>query len=77
MRPPSGTWLLDESKSTTAGALVHATHVDDRELARIAASGATVGLCPITEANLGDGIFPAARFMAFAGSRRSDPTRTS
>ena len=48
--------------------LVHATHVDNRELARIASVGATVGLCPITEANLGDGIFPAARFTALTGS---------
>ena len=48
--------------------LVHATHVDHRELERIAASGAAVGLCPITEANLGDGVFPAARFNALSGS---------
>ena len=34
----------------------------------IAASGATVGLCPITESNLGDGIFPAAQFQALTGS---------
>lgn len=39
--------------------LVHATHVTDAELASIAASGANVVLCPITEAYLGDGIFPA------------------
>ena len=39
--------------------LVHATHADAAERAAIAAAGAVIGLCPITEANLGDGIFPA------------------
>jgi formimidoylglutamate deiminase len=61
-------WLLDSFDVNDRWCLVHSTHVDDRELERIAASGATVGLCPITEANLGDGIFPAARFLALNGS---------
>ncbi|HQT46316.1 MAG TPA: formimidoylglutamate deiminase [Acidocella sp.] len=39
--------------------LIHATHANAAERAAIAASGAVIGLCPITEANLGDGIFPA------------------
>ncbi len=38
--------------------LVHATHLSDREIALLAASGAVAGLCPTTEANLGDGLFP-------------------
>jgi formiminoglutamate deiminase len=62
------TWLLDAFGVDERWCLVHATHVDVRELERIAASGATVGLCPITEANLGDGIFPAAQFLALSGS---------
>ena len=62
------TWLLDEYDIDDRWCLVHATHVDSRELERIARSGATVGLCPITEANLGDGVFPAAQFLALAGS---------
>ena len=62
------TWLLDAFDVDDRWCLVHATHVDHRELERIAASGATVGLCPITEANLGDGIFPAAQFLALSGS---------
>ena len=62
------TWLLDSFDVNDQWCLVHATHVDHRELERIAASGATVGLCPITEANLGDGIFPAAQFLALSGS---------
>ncbi|HEX3844108.1 MAG TPA: formimidoylglutamate deiminase [Steroidobacteraceae bacterium] len=47
--------------------LVHATHVTSWELERIAAAGAVVGLCPITEASLGDGVFPALEFQAFGG----------
>jgi formimidoylglutamate deiminase len=61
-------WLLDAFDVDRRWCLVHATHVDGRELERIAGSGATVGLCPITEANLGDGIFPAAQFLALSGS---------
>jgi formimidoylglutamate deiminase len=62
------TWLMDTVGVDELWCLIHATHVDERELERIAASGATVGLCPITESNLGDGIFPAARFAALHGS---------
>jgi formimidoylglutamate deiminase len=47
--------------------LVHATHATAGELERIAASGAVVGLCPMTEASLGDGVFPAPEFRALAG----------
>ncbi len=47
--------------------LVHATHATGAELERIAAAGAVVGLCPMTEASLGDGVFPALEFRALAG----------
>jgi len=47
--------------------LVHATHVSPAEIRQIAASGAVVGLCPTTEANLGDGVFPAEEFLAAGG----------
>jgi formimidoylglutamate deiminase len=47
--------------------LVHATHVEAGEVAAIAASGAVAGLCPTTEANLGDGLFPLAPFLAQGG----------
>ncbi len=47
--------------------LVHATHATDGELATIATAGAVVGLCPTTEANLGDGIFATAAFAARGG----------
>jgi len=60
-------WLLDHAPVDTRWCLVHATHVDPEELAGIARSGAVVGLCPITEANLGDGIFPAAELLEADG----------
>jgi formimidoylglutamate deiminase len=48
--------------------LVHATHADAAELAAVAKTKAVIGLCPITEANLGDGIFDAGRFLEAGGS---------
>ena len=47
--------------------LVHATHLEDAEIAGIARQGATVALCPTTEANLGDGLFPMREFLAANG----------
>ncbi|HJV60296.1 MAG TPA: formimidoylglutamate deiminase [Albitalea sp.] len=61
-------WLLDELPLDGRWCLVHATHADAGELRAIAAAGATVGLCPTTEANLGDGIFPAADYLATGGA---------
>jgi formimidoylglutamate deiminase len=55
-------WLLDHHSLDARWCLVHATHVDAAETARLIAAGAVVGLCPTTEANLGDGIFPFADF---------------
>jgi formimidoylglutamate deiminase len=60
-------WLLDHAGLDPRWCLIHATHLTPREIAELAASGATVGLCPITEANLGDGVFPAAEFVAQGG----------
>ncbi len=60
-------WLLDHASVDARWCLVHATHVDEAELDGIVGTGAVAGLCPITEANLGDGIFPAGRFMASGG----------
>jgi len=47
--------------------LVHATHIDAAETRDLARSGAIAGLCPLTEANLGDGVFPAPDYRAQAG----------
>ena len=60
-------WLMDIVEVDDHWCLVHATHASQHELERIAASGAVVGLCPITESNLGDGIFPAAQFLSVGG----------
>jgi formiminoglutamate deiminase len=60
-------WLLDHSAVDDRWCLVHATHMDVSETSDVANSGAVVGLCPITEANLGDGFFPAEDFLARGG----------
>jgi formimidoylglutamate deiminase len=60
-------WLLDHAPVDPRWCLVHATHLDDAEISGLARSGALAGLCPITEANLGDGIFPAVKFVAAGG----------
>lgn len=56
-------WLFDHVDVDRRWCLVHATHVEEGEVRAIARSGAVAGLCPITEANLGDGVFPAAAFL--------------
>eukprot|EP00102_Acyrthosiphon_pisum_P027357 XP_016664567.1 PREDICTED: 5-methylthioadenosine/S-adenosylhomocysteine deaminase-like [Acyrthosiphon pisum] len=60
-------WLLNRFKVDQRWCLIHATHLDDDEIQRMAASGAVAGLCPTTEANLGDGIFPAVEYIARGG----------
>ncbi|QDW67797.1 formimidoylglutamate deiminase [Luteimonas granuli] len=60
-------WLLEHVDVDGRWCLVHATHVLAEEIAGIAASGAVVGLCPITEANLGDGVFPVREFLRAGG----------
>jgi formimidoylglutamate deiminase len=61
-------WLLDHAPVDRRWCLIHATHLDPDETRRLAASGAVVGLCPITEASLGDGIFEGADFLANGGT---------
>jgi formiminoglutamate deiminase len=61
-------WLFDAMPVDERWCMVHATHVTDAERAAIAGSGAVAGLCPITEANLGDGIFPVAAYLAEGGT---------
>lgn len=60
-------WLFDRVPVDARWCLVHATHATTAELQRIAASGAVAGLCPMTEANLGDGIFPVSGYVAAGG----------
>ncbi|KGJ95985.1 formimidoylglutamate deiminase [Thalassotalea sp. ND16A] len=60
-------WLLDNVELDQHWCLIHATHIDDSEIAGMIASKAIAGICPTTEANLGDGIFPTTQFMADGG----------
>ena len=61
-------WLLDHAPVDGRWTLVHATHLTADESARIAASGATVAICPTTEANLGDGLFPLRGYLDAGGA---------
>jgi len=63
-------WLLEHARPDPRWCLVHATHLDEDEMRALAASGAVAGLCPTTEANLGDGVFPASGYLAEAAPGR-------
>ncbi len=65
-------WLLGHAPVDARWCLVHATHMTADETARAAATGAVAGLCPSTEANLGDGIFD---WPAWAGDAAAHPGR--
>jgi formiminoglutamate deiminase len=60
-------WLLDHADVGERWCLIHATHMTGAETAAMARSGAVAGLCPITEANLGDGTFAAPTFIENGG----------
>jgi formimidoylglutamate deiminase len=60
-------WLLEHAPVNERWCLVHATHASPDELNAMAASGAVVGLCPTTEANLGDGVFALPEFLERGG----------
>ncbi|OGS57778.1 MAG: formimidoylglutamate deiminase [Erythrobacter sp. RIFCSPHIGHO2_12_FULL_63_10] len=60
-------WLLGNCPVDERWCLIHATHIDHGEISGLAASGAAAGLCPTTEANLGDGIFPAVDYLGAGG----------
>ncbi len=61
-------WLLDHAPVDRRWCLVHATHMDPHEYRRAAASGAVAGLCPSTEANLGDGLFDFSAWRGHGGA---------
>ena len=61
-------WLLDHAPVDARWTLVHATHLTGPETAAVAASGATVAVCPTTEANLGDGLFPLREYLDAGGA---------
>ena len=61
-------WLLDNTSVDARWTLVHATHLDAAEVQGLAHSGATVAICPTTEANLGDGLFPLRAYLEYGGA---------
>ncbi len=61
-------WLLDHVDIDARWTLVHATHLEVEEIVGIADAGATVAICPTTEANLGDGLFPLRDYLDADGA---------
>lgn len=64
-RPVS--WALNNLALGASWSLIHCTQMTARETTDLAATGATVGLCPLTEANLGDGVFDGVRYLDAGG----------
>ncbi len=60
-------WLLENFAVGSQWCLVHATHMDADEVEMLAQSDAVVCLCPSTEANLGDGLFPLHDYLSHGG----------
>ena len=60
-------WLLDAVEVDDRWCLIHCTHMTPAETEGLARSGAVAGLCPITEANLGDGFFNGPQFLEAGG----------
>ncbi|RXS94874.1 formimidoylglutamate deiminase [Silvibacterium dinghuense] len=56
-------WLLEHAPVDERWCIIHAIHMTSQEITGLARSGAVAGLCPVTEANLGDGIFPTPSFL--------------
>ncbi|NQY37146.1 MAG: formimidoylglutamate deiminase [Alteromonadaceae bacterium] len=61
-------WLLANIPLDSHWCLIHATHITEQERRGIIASKAIAGICPTTEANLGDGIFPTTEFLSEQGT---------
>jgi len=61
-------WLLQNAPVDDQWCLIHATHMTVKETVDMAKSGAIAGLCPITEANLGDGPFNGVEYLAAGGA---------
>jgi formimidoylglutamate deiminase len=60
-------WLFENFDVDQKWCLIHATHINEQETAAMAGSGCVAGLCPTTEANLGDGFFNACEYFARRG----------
>jgi formiminoglutamate deiminase len=60
-------WLLNNADVDRRWCLIHSTHMIPAETEALAHAGAVAGLCPLTEASLGDGIFDGARYLGASG----------
>jgi formiminoglutamate deiminase len=60
-------WLLENAGLDSRWCVIHATHMNEQEVRALAASRAVAGLCPLTEASLGDGIFNGAQYLRAGG----------
>jgi formimidoylglutamate deiminase len=60
-------WLLEDGNADESWTFVHCTHMTDAETEALAKAGVVAGLCPTTEANLGDGVFPLMKFFNAGG----------
>jgi formimidoylglutamate deiminase len=65
-KPPIA-WLLEHMSVNNRWCLIHATQATPVELKNVVQAGAAIGLCPTTEANLGDGVFPAESYLQTHG----------
>ncbi len=64
---PPTEWLLANANVGPRWCLIHCTQMQPSETLELAATGAVAGLCPITEASLGDGIFDGVRYLGAGG----------
>jgi formimidoylglutamate deiminase len=60
-------YVLDRLAPDMRHTFIHCTQMEPHETEGLARTGATAGLCPITESNLGDGIFDGVRWLAAGG----------
>jgi formimidoylglutamate deiminase len=60
-------WLLGHADVDARWNLVHATHATPDELSALRQTGASIAICPSTEANLGDGLFDFTTWAALGG----------
>jgi formimidoylglutamate deiminase len=61
-------WVLENVAELSRWCFIHLTQMEPAETTRLALTGAVAGLCPITEANLGDGIFDGVRWLESGGA---------
>ena len=61
-------WLIENVELNKNWCLIHCTHMSDNESKLLAKTGSVIGLCPITEANLGDGIFNGKKWLKEGGN---------